>query len=100
MDTHVGPAEGVDAAISARMHEATVWALPARWYADPAIYQAERQRIFARHWLWIGREGRGSRAGRVPDGRTCGLSRSSCAAPRTVSCAAFTMSAGTGRRNS
>ncbi len=57
MDTRVRPAEGVDAAISERMHESTVWALPARWYADPAIYQAERQHIFARHWLWIGREG-------------------------------------------
>ena len=33
-----------------------MWALPARWYADPEIYQAERRRIFSRHWLWIGRE--------------------------------------------
>ena len=46
----------VDTAISERMREATVWALPARWYADPEIYEAERQRIFAREWLWIGRE--------------------------------------------
>ena len=46
----------VDTAIGERMREATVWALPARWYADPEIYEAERRHIFARHWLWIGRE--------------------------------------------
>ena len=38
------------------MRAATVWALPARWYADPEIYEAERRRIFSRQWLWIGRE--------------------------------------------
>ena len=46
----------VDGAIKGRMADATVWALPARWYADPEIYQAERRSIFSRHWLWIGRE--------------------------------------------
>ena len=45
----------IDAAIGERMQAATVWALPARWYADPEIYRAERRRIFARQWLWIGR---------------------------------------------
>ena len=43
--------------INERMEAATVWALPARWYADPDIYQIERRSIFSRHWLWIGREG-------------------------------------------
>ena len=42
--------------INERMEAATVWALPARWYADPDIYQIERRSIFSRHWLWIGRE--------------------------------------------
>ena len=37
------------------MQAATVWALPARWYADPEIYRAERERIFGRQWLWVGR---------------------------------------------
>ena len=50
------PPADVDTAIGERMREATVWALPARWYADPEIYEAERRHIFARHWLWIGRE--------------------------------------------
>ena len=49
-------AEDLDGAIGARMRAATVWALPARWYADPEIYEAERRRIFSRQWLWIGRE--------------------------------------------
>ena len=49
-------AEDLDAAINRRMGAATVWALPARWYADPGIYRAERQHIFSRQWLWIGRE--------------------------------------------
>ncbi len=38
------------------MQASTVWTLPARWYADPEIYEAERRRIFSREWLWIGRE--------------------------------------------
>ena len=43
-------------AIDERMRAATVWALPASWYSDPAIYRAERHSIFSRQWLWIGRE--------------------------------------------
>ena len=49
-------AEDSDAGSDARMQASTVWTLPARWYADPEVYQAERRRIFARQWLWIGRE--------------------------------------------
>ena len=49
-------AEVSTAMTDARMKESTVWALPARWYADPEIYEAERRRIFSRQWLWIGRE--------------------------------------------
>ena len=45
-------------AIGEGMRTATVWALPAQWYSDPEIYQAERDRIFSRQWLWIGRESR------------------------------------------
>jgi choline monooxygenase len=29
--------------------------LPASWYADEAILAAERERIFARSWQWVGR---------------------------------------------
>ena len=50
------PANDLLSGIGERMGAATVWALPARWYADPGIYQAERRTIFSRHWLWIGRE--------------------------------------------
>ena len=39
-----------------RMKASTVWTLPASWYADPDIYEAERRTIFSREWLWIGRE--------------------------------------------
>ena len=46
-----------DGGINERMGAATVWALPARWYADHEIYEIERRSIFSRHWLWIGREG-------------------------------------------
>ncbi len=33
-----------------------VFSLPASWYSDPGIYARERKRIFAREWLWVGRE--------------------------------------------
>lgn len=36
--------------------DAYVRTLPARWYHDPAIYEQERQRIFAREWLLYGHE--------------------------------------------
>ena len=49
-------ANDLNAAIGERMRSGTVWALPARWYADPEIYQAERRSIFSSQWLWIGRE--------------------------------------------
>ena len=47
-------AEELAALSDTGMQESTVWTLPARWYADPEIYEAERRRIFAREWLWIG----------------------------------------------
>ena len=50
------PANDLLSGIGERMGAATVWALPARWYADPGIYRAERRTIFSRQWLWIGRE--------------------------------------------
>ena len=56
--------DDIDAAIGERMQAATVWALPARCYADPEIYRAERQHIFARHWLWVGREAELAEPGR------------------------------------
>ena len=56
MATATRSAEDTVGVIEARMNSATVWALSARYYADPTIYEAERRRIFARHWLWIGRE--------------------------------------------
>ena len=49
-------AKDLNAAINERMRSGTVWALPARWYADPEIYQAERRSIFSSQWLWVGRE--------------------------------------------
>ena len=48
--------EDSTAVVDACMQASTMWTLPARWYADPEIYDAERRRIFSRHWLWIGRE--------------------------------------------
>lgn len=30
--------------------------LPASWYHDPAIYERERQAVFCREWIWLGRE--------------------------------------------
>jgi choline monooxygenase len=30
------------------------WALPARWYTDEHVYELERERIFARAWMYIG----------------------------------------------
>ena len=56
MSSAGGAAHELDGTISERMRTGTVWALPAGWYSDPAIYQAERDRIFSRQWLWIGRE--------------------------------------------
>jgi len=29
--------------------------LPAAWYHDPEVYERERQAIFAREWIWLGR---------------------------------------------
>ena len=34
-------ANDLDGSIKERMEAATVWALPARWYADPDIYRIE-----------------------------------------------------------
>jgi choline monooxygenase len=31
------------------------YTLPARWYADPAFLEIERERIFARSWQYVGR---------------------------------------------
>ncbi len=38
------------------MPDHVVWSLPASWYRDPEIWNRERKQIFAREWLWIGRE--------------------------------------------
>ena len=37
--------------------------LPAAWYCDPAVYEAERKAIFARTWQFIGPEAEFARAG-------------------------------------
>lgn len=37
--------------------------LPASWYCDPTRYQRERERIFAREWLWFGHESQLRRPG-------------------------------------
>jgi hypothetical protein len=31
--------------------------LPAAWYHDPQIYERERQAVFRREWIWLGRAG-------------------------------------------
>ena len=36
---------------------AGAWTLPARYYTDPAIFAAEKERIFLRSWLYVGHEG-------------------------------------------
>jgi Rieske 2Fe-2S family protein len=38
-------------------------ALPARYYRDPAVLEAEWERIFGRSWLYAGREERAARPG-------------------------------------
>ncbi|MES1152123.1 MAG: Rieske (2Fe-2S) protein, partial [Dongia sp.] len=40
-----------------------VRSLPADWYFDPAIYEAERRQIFAKTWQFIGPEQEFQRAG-------------------------------------
>jgi choline monooxygenase len=37
--------------------------LPARWYVDSDVFQAEKERIFNRSWQYVGHTGRVSRAG-------------------------------------
>lgn len=39
-----------------RMAKETVWTLPAAWYREPEVWERERRTIFAREWLWVGRE--------------------------------------------
>ena len=64
MDRAANLVDEMAALSDAHMQASTVWTLPARWYADPAIYEAERRRIFAREWLWIGREAEVAEPGR------------------------------------
>lgn len=56
--------EDPNTAIDAPMRAGTVWTMPARWYGDPDIHRAERERIFSRQWLWVGREETVSEPGR------------------------------------
>jgi choline monooxygenase len=37
--------------------------LPARWYVDPEVFQAEKERIFHRTWQYVGHAGQVSSAG-------------------------------------
>src|SRR5262245_35248624 len=30
------------------------WTLPARWYTDPGVHERERDRLFARAWMYAG----------------------------------------------
>ncbi len=51
----------VDSTISHAM--AAGHTLPARWYTDPAVLQAEKERIFHRSWQYVGHSGQLARAG-------------------------------------
>jgi choline monooxygenase len=31
------------------------WTPPSAWYTSPAIFEEEKERIFARNWLYVGR---------------------------------------------
>ena len=46
--------------------------LPAAWYCDPEIYEAERRRIFARNWHLIANGGRLARPGSYVTGDVAG----------------------------
>ena len=46
--------------------------LPAAWYCDPEIYEAERRRIFARNWHLIANGGRLARPGSYVTGEVAG----------------------------
>src|SRR5260370_19396647 len=37
--------------------------LPARWYVEPEVFQAEKERIFHRSWQYVGHTGQVSSAG-------------------------------------
>jgi phenylpropionate dioxygenase-like ring-hydroxylating dioxygenase large terminal subunit len=53
--------------------EKTTWTLPASWYHDEQIWQRERARIFAREWLWLGREDQLAEPGAVIAGELAGF---------------------------
>jgi len=44
----------VEAFTKARLREASK-TLPAEWYCSPAVFERERERIFARSWIYAGR---------------------------------------------
>ncbi len=47
--------------------------LPAAWYHDPQIYERERQAVFRREWIWLGREDQLAQSRRLHRHRVCGL---------------------------
>ena len=42
---------------------ASGWTIPARWYADPAIYALELERVFSSSWALVGPESRVAKPG-------------------------------------
>jgi phenylpropionate dioxygenase-like ring-hydroxylating dioxygenase large terminal subunit len=47
---------GIDSAIGAHLERGNT--LPASWYTDPAIFEAEKRRIFSRFWQYVGDVGK------------------------------------------
>jgi hypothetical protein len=58
------------------------FSLPASWYTDPAIVELERERIFRRHWQYVGRTAQVAEVGDFFTGLTGATCRSSSCAAR------------------
>ena len=75
------------------------YTIPAPWYLDERVEQAEREQVFGRNWIAVGRLDQVADRGAVFYGRDCGRTAGNCARiGRRASCLLQRMPASRGGR--